>query len=769
MTTLPDPVFDALPHPAALVGRDGALLALNPAWRTQRPWGIAEADGRLGDTCPRLVPLRDAVIDHDALPHTLDAQESGPDRPPRHWRLRLAGIDPDTALLMAEDISEARAAAHRLEAVIQDQTELICRFQPDTTLTFVNKAYCAFFRTPADQLLGRRFLDFVPEDLWPEIRKRLSELTPDQRSAEYEHPVKRPDGTDGWHAWSDRGFFDHRGRVIEFQSVGRDISDQKHIEDELRARRQETQLILDSIPALVWFKDRRGRILRLNRQSAELIGLPPAEIEGRDTREFFPEHADQYQLDDDAVFASGAPRIGIVEPIVDGHGRARWYRTDKVPLTVGGGSFDRLLALSIDVTDLVRAEERIRDSESRFRGLFDRVPAAVLEYDLSGLAALVHELKAAGVTDPVTHLMQNPEAVREANRRTLIRGMNQALLDLFEATDHTQITEVFRRGGLGDALAIGRQTLMALWQGTSSVKFETNGFTRNGRPLDLLFRMDVPRDAVDELDPSRALISLTDLTERTRRIFDEARVEQAAEERRDLGHELHDRLGQQLTGLNMLSATLHRRMAARGLSEADDVAELGTLIREANLEVRRLISGLTPESITAADLTTALNGLRQNVERTHGLSVALRSEPPPAELTDDQANHLLMIAGEAAHNAAKHGDPRNIRLSLLRDERELVLEIADDGRGLNARAKTEKSPEPRDPRRFSRDHPGLAPGGVPMGGRGMHIMRYRARQIGATIHFASPPDGGTTVRCVLPLRTAGAPTPESAPAPPRPS
>ena len=544
--------------------------------------------------------------------------------------------------------------------------------------------------------------------------------------------------------------------------IAADISNQKSIEAELRARRQETQLILDSIPALVWFKDRQGNILRLNTQAAQVIGLVPAEIEGRHSREFFPDHADQYQTDDDAVFASGQPRIGIVEPIVDGNGQLRWYRTDKVPLKVGEGELNRLLVMAIDVTDLIRAEERTRESESRFRGLFDRVPAAVLEYDLTGPAALVQELKAKGITDPQDHLIQHPEVVRNANQSILIRGMNQALLNLFEATDDTQINDVFGRGGLGDELDIGRQILNALWHGRSSVKFETNGFTHTGRPLDLLFHLDLPHDADDQIDPSRALVSLTDLTEQTRRIFDQARVEQAAEERRDLGHELHDRLGQHLTGLSMLSATLQRRMASRGLPEAHDVAELGALINDANHEVRRLISGLSPESITAADLPVALNGLGTNLERTHGLSYTLQADPPPATLTDEQANHLFMIAGEAAHNAAKHGEPKHIRLSLLARAEDLVLEVADDGRGLLAsqppQAPSDDAPATRDPRQFSRDHPDPSPGPPLIRGRGMQIMRYRARQIGATIDFQSPEGGGTTVRCVLPLLATNAPS-----------
>ena len=263
----------------------------------------------------------------------------------------------------------------------------------------------------------------------------------------------------------------------------------------------------------------------------------------------------------------------------------------------------------------------------------------------------------------------------------------------------------------------------------------------------------------NELDPSRALISLTDLTERTRRIFDQARVEQAAEERRDLGHELHDRLGQQLTGLNMLSATLQRRLAARDLPEADDVAELGGLIKEANLEVRRLISGLTPESITAADLTTALNGLRQNVERTHGLTVTLQSEPPPAELSDEQAEPP---ADDRRRSGSQRRQARPSRpdrsFAGPRSTRSWCWRSPMTAAAWTPNPRPERSRRPRIRAGFPGTTPLPSPGEIPMGGRGMHIMRYRARQIGATIHFQSPPGAGTTVRCVLTLRAPSRPT-----------
>ena len=760
-----DPVLAALTIPAAVIDTDGRLQSVNSAWQRQAPFGLT-AGVILAEADPALHPLADALqtaasVSKDTPSPSFEMAEPADGRPReslRWWRFVPTRLNANQGLLTAEDASACHQTLQLLHSVVEDQTELVCRFTPDTTLTFVNRAYCTFFSRTADELLGRRFITFVPEDQRDALTDKLARLTPENPLVTYEHPVTRPDGSPGWQAWTDRAFFDTAGRAVEFQSVGRDLTATKQLESEQEFRRRETQLILDSVPALIWFKDAHNRIVRLNQAAANVIGRPVTDIEGHFTAEFFPDHAEKYHRDDLEVFASGRSRLGIIEPLVDAGKATRWLRTDKVPLRVGArteGPFDRILALSVDVTDQVQAEDRIRSSEERFRSLFDRVPTAVFEQDLTQPHALVQRLKAQGITDPEPYLNAHPEIVRESIRQTRIRGVNQAVLDLYCATSNEHLVDAFNGQNLGDVTDIGRRKLIALWNDSASIEFEAVAQTLDGRSLDLLYRMDIPRNPDGTIDPARALISTTDLTERTRRLFDEARMQQAAEERRDLGHQLHDTLGQQLTGLSMLTAALQHRMAARGLPEAQDVAELGGLIKEANQGVRRVIRGLTPETITAADLPTAITGLLDNAKRMHDLQVALAVAPPPPGLTDAQANHLLMIAGEAIHNAAKHGQPQQITVSLTCEPDALRLTIHDDGIGITGKSPDAPDlPARPDPRQYSRDHPDAPPLVTRNKGRGLPIMQYRARQIGATIKVYSPPGGGTTVRCHLPLPPA---------------
>lgn len=148
-------------------------------------------------------------------------------------------------------IEEAlRRSEERYRGVVQTQTELICRFLPDTTLTFVNEAYARSFGRPAESLVGTPFLSLIPREFHSDVRRQLATFTPDQAVRTYQHPVLLPNGEQGWQEWTDHAIFDHAGRVVEFQSVGRDVTDRKRTEEVLRrseAALQESQRELRSL------------------------------------------------------------------------------------------------------------------------------------------------------------------------------------------------------------------------------------------------------------------------------------------------------------------------------------------------------------------------------------------------------------------------------------------------------------------------------------------------------------------------------------------
>ncbi len=153
-------------------------------------------------------------------------------------RRRLAELEAvDTERKRAEEALRESEARYR--AVIEDQTELICRFQPDGTLTFVNEAYCRYFGKRREELIGRSCMPLIHEEDREIVRQQMASLSPENPVGSYEHRVVTPSGEIRWQHWTDRAIFDEQGRLVEYQSVGRDITERKRAEEEIRQRNQE--------------------------------------------------------------------------------------------------------------------------------------------------------------------------------------------------------------------------------------------------------------------------------------------------------------------------------------------------------------------------------------------------------------------------------------------------------------------------------------------------------------------------------------------------
>jgi PAS domain S-box-containing protein len=155
------------------------------------------------------------------------------------------------ALGMIEDITERKQAEvalreseARYRAIIEDQTELICRFKSDGTLTFVNDAYCRYFSKQPSELIGRSFVPVIPEEDQELVTQNISSLSPAEPIITHEHRVILPSGEIRWQQWTNRGvMFDDPGTVIEFQAVGRDITELKQAEAEMgRALEKEREV-----------------------------------------------------------------------------------------------------------------------------------------------------------------------------------------------------------------------------------------------------------------------------------------------------------------------------------------------------------------------------------------------------------------------------------------------------------------------------------------------------------------------------------------------
>ncbi len=132
-----------------------------------------------------------------------------------------------------------RTSEGRLRTVIEDQLEFVVRWLPGGIRTFVNESYCQYSNKTAAELIGRSFLPDLPKEDAQEFEAEISKLSPENPVTLMEHKFLRHDGVLAWTQWTDRAIFDHDGTVIEYQSVGRDITRQKLAEEERRQLREQ--------------------------------------------------------------------------------------------------------------------------------------------------------------------------------------------------------------------------------------------------------------------------------------------------------------------------------------------------------------------------------------------------------------------------------------------------------------------------------------------------------------------------------------------------
>ena len=134
-----------------------------------------------------------------------------------------------------------RESQARFQAVVEDQTELICRFQPDGTRVFANEAYCRVFGKRLEEIIGKSFVPLMSEEARTAFAKLVPSLSPANPVGTVEHLSTLASGERRWLQWTTRAFFDAHGQLAELQSVGRDITEMRRTEETLRRRTSALQ------------------------------------------------------------------------------------------------------------------------------------------------------------------------------------------------------------------------------------------------------------------------------------------------------------------------------------------------------------------------------------------------------------------------------------------------------------------------------------------------------------------------------------------------
>lgn len=264
----------------------------------------------------------------------------------------LAGI-----ICVSFDISDRKRAEEalrisesRYRTLVEYQTDLICRFLPDTTLTFVNDAYCKYFGTSSDELLGRRFLDFLPEEEHVGALAQMRSINAENPVLTYEHRVVDAKGEVRWQQWTDRAIFGSNGEIVEYQSTGRDITERKRAEDALRASETRFRAVWDTAVDAMVVSDREGIIQLANPAFYALYGCTPEQAIGKPCWFMFPEEEhEEFRVGYAEIFASPQQAYEIERSLLRADGTPRFINVS-ASFIIEDGHRTGILSVVRDIT-----------------------------------------------------------------------------------------------------------------------------------------------------------------------------------------------------------------------------------------------------------------------------------------------------------------------------------------------------------------------------------------------------------------------------------
>jgi len=335
-------------------------------------------------------------------------------------------------------------------------------------------------------------------------------------------------------------------------------------------------------------------------------------------------------------------------------------------------------------------EEKLRDSEAKYRSIVETTVDAIITINDNALIRTFNEAA---------------EKLFQYKVSEVIGKNIKILMPEPYRSEHDDYMHNYLSGGKKKIIGIGR---------------EVTGKRKNGSTFPMYL-------AVSEVKLRDQRI----FTGIVRDISEQRRLEQeilriSEHERRRIGQDLHDGLGQMLTGIGLITRNVAQNLSKEHHPLAEQAEEITSLIHEADQYARELARGLVPVEFGSEGLAAALDRLASHAEKLFGIKCSFKSK---GKLQLDDATHithLYRIAQEAVSNAVKHGYASKVAIQLILSTNHIRLMIEDNGNGF-----TDNWDE--------------------KGGLGVRIMQFRAGLVGANLEISDNKKGGARITCTIPL------------------
>ena len=405
-------------------------------------------------------------------------------------------------------------------------------------------------------------------------------------------------------------------------------------------------------------------------------------------QQIHPEDKQRWSVEAAHMFLSGTP-LRSTYRVIARDGRTVWFHCEAKMIRRKDGRPWFIHGVGFDITELKRIEEALQEERNVASAILHTVGALVV------------------VLDPEGRIVRFNRTCEQISGYSFEEVRGKHFWDLCVVPEEAERFKF----------------IVEQLQAEHSAKdYETSWVARDGSQRLIAWSSTIlPAEGGT---PRYVIATGIDITERKR--LEKALLEVSAEEQRRIGQDLHDGLGQHLTGIAFMSKVQQQKLSEKGLAEAAEAGRIVRLVNEAINKTRELARGLLPVVSDAQGLMSALKRWAVEVEDLFKISCRLRIDEPVLIHDASLSTHLYRIAQEAVNNAIKHGQAKNIIISLSGQNEYGTLRIENDGSGL-----------PQHPANSS--------------GMGMQIMNYRARMIGGSLSVQSREPRGIAITCVFPL------------------
>ena len=546
-----------------------------------------------------------------------------------------------------------------------------------------------------------------PEDrehLGERWRKAIARETrpPNDRFYEIEYRVRRHDGVYRNFVTRTVPVLNAEGEVHEWVGICYDITERKAQEQQLRDSEERYRSLVEVAPDMI-IVHQDGKTIFMNPAGLRMLRAPNLEsVLGKSPADMV--HPDYRELVQQRIrqVAAGQPVPTIEE-------RLRRFDGTYVDVEVGATSFiyqgrPAVQVVARDITARLQAQEQLRASENRFHLLTRATTDIVYDWDMATNAIWWNE-----------------------NLRLLFgyQGEPEEMgfkfwTSLIHPDDADRVN-----ASLFEAIADGKQ----FWAG--EYRFQRS----DGSYANLLDRGYIVHDAQGK--PARMIGAMMDITDRKlteQRLRDSreqlraltAHLERIREEERTrIAREIHDELGQALTGLKMDLSWFAARLPNQPALQEKSAAML-KLIDSTVHAVRRLSTELRPAILDSLGLIPAIEWLAQEFQKRTGVTCEFVATDDELNLDHERTTALFRICQEALTNVARYAQATSVHIELDSDEPQITLRISDNGRGI-----TEEETKARN-------------------SFGLLGMRERARLLGGTFEIEGAQGKGTTLTVRIP-------------------